>query len=454
MGCGLVASSFVSLSAQDAESPLDRLKNRSAEARWEQMKDHLRRPRQRPAQAAPRSANNSAPPASRVADPAEPQSIAPAPNAQPLPNVEGVPNNEPIVTAPASPFGGEAVWRSAEQGSNTRVSARPAPADRSTDLNPAPDSLTTSAQTDLPRAAQVPADDPARVPLPPSEQSVAANPAEIPEVVESVDTATLGKPAPVEIAPELTAIPMTESISPEEVFRPEADGNPLLVPNPDAFQQSAPEPYVAAPVEEPMPAAVAPNPEQFMPPGPDEIPVRTALADVPPAPDNGAGFVAVQTTDEELLTFRPITKIEPFHDYSPSGTKIAGAASETRTRAPEIQPLPATGTLDREFAATEFQWEPSNVYHNPLYFEDPSLERYGHVYPYGLQPAVSVARFGAQIIGLPYQMALDPAWRSHYPLGYYRPGDPAPSLRYQVPFNARAATTAAGVYTGLIFIFP
>lgn len=155
----------------------------------------------------------------------------------------------------------------------------------------------------------------------------------------------------------------------------------------------------------------------------------------------------------ELLQFRPISQIEPFHDYTSGRVRRAGN-SDAPVRRPEIQPLPATGAIERAVAVTEFQWEAANVFHNPLYFEDVSLERYGHAYPCGLQPAVSLAKFGVQAIGLPYQIALDPVWRRHYALGYYRPGDPAPYLHYQIPFNERAAVTAAGVYTGLIFLFP
>ncbi len=91
--------------------------------------------------------------------------------------------------------------------------------------------------------------------------------------------------------------------------------------------------------------------------------------------------------------------------------------------------------------------------YNPLYFQDVQLERYGHTYGC-LQPAVSLGRFGVQLIGLPYQMALDPPCKCVYPLGYYRPGECAPKLCYQIPLNARAAVDAAGFYSGLGVILP
>jgi hypothetical protein len=103
----------------------------------------------------------------------------------------------------------------------------------------------------------------------------------------------------------------------------------------------------------------------------------------------------------------------------------------------------------------DYYWLPSNLYHNPLYFEDPALERYGHVHFNDcVEPFFSMARFGSQFVGLPYQMALDPVCRRQYTLGWYRPGDFAPKKIYQVPLNGRAAATAAGVYAGLFWLVP
>lgn len=108
----------------------------------------------------------------------------------------------------------------------------------------------------------------------------------------------------------------------------------------------------------------------------------------------------------------------------------------------------------REFPDTMYAWEPSNFYHYPLYFEDPALERYGHTRSPLVQPFASVARFGTQLVFLPYQMTIDPINRPMYALGWYRPGDCAPKLRYQPELNAKAAAVEAGVWTGLFFLVP
>ncbi len=108
----------------------------------------------------------------------------------------------------------------------------------------------------------------------------------------------------------------------------------------------------------------------------------------------------------------------------------------------------------RMFPDTAMAWEASNYYHYPLYFEDVVLERYGHTYPFVVQPFVSAAKFSGQLLALPYQMTLDPINKPMYALGYYRPGEVAPKLKYQIPWNAQAAAVQAGVTTGLIFLIP
>lgn len=116
---------------------------------------------------------------------------------------------------------------------------------------------------------------------------------------------------------------------------------------------------------------------------------------------------------------------------------------------------PTTRGAERYFPHQQFYWAASDLFHNPLYFENPALERYGHTHVHDcVEPFYSMARFSAQFVTLPYQMALDAPWRRQYALGWYRPGDFAPELIYQPPLNGRAAVGAAAAYTGLIFLVP
>jgi hypothetical protein len=159
---------------------------------------------------------------------------------------------------------------------------------------------------------------------------------------------------------------------------------------------------------------------------------------------------------------RSITAISPSYDYDPEGKDPC----EHICPRPGM-PCPADSKLDcpqdvefvtltpahRAFGDMTYMWCASNLYHNPLYFEDMQLERYGHVKcNEAVQPFVSLGKFGGQLIGLPYQMALDNPHDCRYPLGYYRPGDCAPRKHYRVPLNARAAAVSAPVYAGAVLL--
>lgn len=144
---------------------------------------------------------------------------------------------------------------------------------------------------------------------------------------------------------------------------------------------------------------------------------------------------------------RDISEIRPFIGY---------ALNEIRQYdLPERQSVaPRTPYVAPQRQPIMYHWAASNVYHNPLYFEDPALERYGHTYPKFIQPFASAGRMTAQLIGLPYQMAIDPISRRRYSLGWIRPGDCAPKLKYQIPFNKKAALVQGGAILGAALVIP
>ncbi len=148
----------------------------------------------------------------------------------------------------------------------------------------------------------------------------------------------------------------------------------------------------------------------------------------------------------------PLQQIRPYRNYSPDDLPLCPAES---VRCPPVKELPGSlESHERYFAHLDFLWLPSNIFYSPLYFEDPALERYGHTHGPLVQPLASTSRFAVQLIGLPYQVALDPPHRRVYPLGFFRPGECAPKQVTNVPLNAKAAAASAAVYTGLIFAFP
>lgn len=170
-----------------------------------------------------------------------------------------------------------------------------------------------------------------------------------------------------------------------------------------------------------------------------------------------------RSTAAERALPKPITAILPYYDYAPDGEQPCEylcprpegcPADEGGKPCPERVALPDVSRPVRTFVDAHVLWEPSNLFHNPLYFEDHALERYGHTHHDLLQPLVSVGKFSVQLVGLPYQMALHPVHERQYTLGWHRPGECVPTRYYLPPWNTKAAIAAGGVYTGLIFLIP
>lgn len=107
----------------------------------------------------------------------------------------------------------------------------------------------------------------------------------------------------------------------------------------------------------------------------------------------------------------------------------------------------------RDLLDYSYRWESTAFYCNPLYFEQPNLERYG--YHWGiLQPFVSGAQFFVKIPLMPYGLA-NHHWREPiYSLGYYRPGSYAP---YQINWpevRIWPAFVEGGFITALVYLIP
>lgn len=159
-----------------------------------------------------------------------------------------------------------------------------------------------------------------------------------------------------------------------------------------------------------------------------------------------------QNTTSDPRKLKSITTILPYADYLPEG--VMRTDIDPQLQKPEEVNLGDEPYTARAMQSTCFQWQASNFYHSPLYFEDPALERYGHSWHPIVQPFASVGRFSTQLVGLPYQMAIDGPCKKMYTLGWYRPGDCAPKQIPQVPWNTKAAAVQAGVVTGAFFAFP
>ena len=147
--------------------------------------------------------------------------------------------------------------------------------------------------------------------------------------------------------------------------------------------------------------------------------------------------------------------------YDPTVFNTIGIDISVKGDAPPVCPLPEEAifpsyTVDvyhRNWACLSYTWKASAICHKPLYFEETSVERYGHSWGIA-QPLVSGAHFFGSIALLPYQMGVHPPGECIYPLGYYRPGSCAPKIWYQAPLSLRGALAQGGVITGLVFLLP
>ncbi len=92
--------------------------------------------------------------------------------------------------------------------------------------------------------------------------------------------------------------------------------------------------------------------------------------------------------------------------------------------------------------------------HQPLYFEEANLERYGNSYCRILQPVLSGYRFFASVPATPYMMAAYRPRKCYYDTSPYLPGRAAPRHDESLPVSLGASATEGAAITALIFMFP
>jgi len=182
---------------------------------------------------------------------------------------------------------------------------------------------------------------------------------------------------------------------------------------------------------------LAQTPDQLAPP--DSGTPRPLKAQIPAGPPR-------KTTQ-----IRRMSDIAPLNDFNKE-TEIQKYAQE-KAREFNVR-FGGDAFTPREFPDVALQWAQPHSRYYPLYFQDPALERYGHTYPHLIQPIVSSARFSGQLVMMPYQMTIRPPWDLESPLGYYRPGDVVPRLKYPFPWNTKAALVEAASVTGFIYLIP
>lgn len=114
----------------------------------------------------------------------------------------------------------------------------------------------------------------------------------------------------------------------------------------------------------------------------------------------------------------------------------------------------ATNFNQRAWGCLTYTWKASALCHKPLYFEEMSLERYGHSWGPICDPVISAAHFFGTLPILPYKMGVDTPCECQYALGYYRPGNCAPYMIEPFPISPRGAAVEAGFVVGAAAVLP
>ena len=159
--------------------------------------------------------------------------------------------------------------------------------------------------------------------------------------------------------------------------------------------------------------------------------------------------IACPTPDQLRAMYKPIrdvvVKLDPPEGQLPIDCATGLFAAATPGESSDI---------GRGWADSEMNWAPTELAHQPLYFDDVPLERYGQSHAPLFQPLISGARFFGTLPVLPYKMGLDRPHARISTLGYYRPGSPAPCVDQTLPLDFQSAFVEGGAWVGLIFLLP
>lgn len=163
---------------------------------------------------------------------------------------------------------------------------------------------------------------------------------------------------------------------------------------------------------------------------------------------------AAGASSGQLAGFAPIGQLAA---SATIGTTPAEAEVSEADR-PEIS-VPGMELITVSRSSVSPRWTPgsptrSMSRHQPLYFEQPNLERYGTSRGRHLQPLCSAAHFGWSVATLPYQMALQNPRRVYRYSQPFEAGRWGYRQRSLPPPNSYAALVQSAAVLGMIFVLP
>ena len=194
---------------------------------------------------------------------------------------------------------------------------------------------------------------------------------------------------------------------------------------------------------------------------PNEPTVNGPVAEIAeaPSPSDVASDSNAEASQDESAQSTDTRPIEPFKsrglevrslaiNVSTEGVGNGKTPDSEQSLGDDAIPLPVG--FSRMSVSKMVHWNAAQVTHNPLYYEDPMLERHGHSRWGYFEPFASAARFYSKLAIKPYLIALQHPHDCVYALGDYRPGSCAPVLKSHLPYDYHAAVTQ-GVSSGLYF---
>lgn len=232
----------------------------------------------------------------------------------------------------------------------------------------------------------------------------------------------------------------------ETALRPEDTGRVVVLPETEKHNPSRPS-VLKSPI---CRLAAVPSADS----GPNSaisLPVP-AVSDPDQSPTTATRPEEVAAPQPTLgIDVRPVRSMK-IDIRAPGGAVPDNLAREQLSR---MQSPGDTAAL-REWSPFAYRWEAPGLCHQPLYFEEVSLERLGRspIGPRFAQPAISAAHFFGTIPLLPYAIATDPPSELVYTLGEYRPGSNVPYDLRRPQFSLRGLAAQSAAVTGLILMIP
>jgi hypothetical protein len=169
------------------------------------------------------------------------------------------------------------------------------------------------------------------------------------------------------------------------------------------------------------------------------------LKKLAPLPRKESGQLPKVPTVESML--RPNPSLEDVFSRTPNESAYERASFQTESRS-------RTSNGDVAWDGSLAAWTAPAFYTRPLYFEQPSFERYASNSPEWTRPAISYAQFLGSVPVMPYKLGANSPRSRIYTAGHYPYDHIAPPHSNRTNVSKRGLLFQGAAVTGLIFFVP